>query len=297
MIWEDYRETADRTLELSCTIIHRVTGAEPLLLTERGRASLLRELDAQTAAASARFAALVLESRDALSEVVGYKVPQEHLFPWALLLPSGERDRLIRLLALDSPRRLRLDLDLIGQSYHAGVEMLSFLGQNTGTDQYRSFTLVVAEVEFGEGSFWKKVTATIAFSASAVGLLAFPPIKDQVDLVVFDYKVETMVESQKCTIETSWRFDGDRFRTMSLEALDYGDPSITPEEKRLRMCNAQLALRLAQDSPAKIDGWDGPRTKAALIAYAASKGVEADIRSEVLRGHLFREFHRRTLHR
>jgi hypothetical protein len=158
-------------------------------------------------------------------------------------------------------------------------------------------SVVVESATFEDGSLWAKVKAklrvvvvTLPMIIPLVGAPLGPVWEQWHRDHQFQQKIETSVAGQQCTVYATWNVDAKELRAQSLGALNPLAPGLTAAARSMRMCNVQLAMRLDQGSPEKIDGQWGPATKTALENFAKRHNVPADLNSEVTRGALWEVF-------
>lgn len=151
-------------------------------------------------------------------------------------------------------------------------------------------SVAVESLRFEHGSLKGIGKAVLAVLVVMAPLAATPVIQEKYDEYKIQKKIETQVAGQPCTLDVTWKHDLKTLREISLDAFNFNAPGLSPVERRERICNVQLALKLVQGSPDKIDGFWGPISQAALAHFAKQRGLPADIKSELLRGHLYQVF-------
>jgi hypothetical protein len=160
----------------------------------------------------------------------------------------------------------------------------------------RPIVFVVDNITFVEGSLKAKVKAAIGIitviAPLAVATFSVPQVQEYLHDRQFERHLTQQVQGQKCEVFAKWQLDLGSLRKLGPEMLNYEEPNISAGERALRVCYAQLSLRVSQGSPRLIDGMAKGETNQALRDYAQRKNLPPDIRNETLRALLLRELQR-----
>jgi hypothetical protein len=161
-------------------------------------------------------------------------------------------------------------------------------------------SLTVASATFEPGSVKAKLKAVLRIVVVAIPLIAAvlsaaatPQFKHWYEVGQVQQQIETQVAGQPCTLYANWKYDLETMQRYSLEAFNFEAPGLSQIERSERICNVQLATRIDQGSPDKIDGVWGPASQEALRYFAERHGLTPDIRSQALRGALQQVFRNR----
>jgi hypothetical protein len=120
--------------------------------------------------------------------------------------------------------------------------------------------------------------------APMLGAAATPIVEHIYKEHLFKQEIEVDMAGQPCKVYATWKYDPETMRQHNLEAFNFEAPGLSDIERRMRTCNAQLAMKIAQGSPDKIDAVWGKGSEAALVAFAKKHGLPPDIKNEALRG-------------
>jgi len=205
---------------------------------------------------------------------------------------DGQNERIISIvlqsaISLEEMNRLELliELDLYDVGHHQPLFKTELA------------SIVIESVAFAEGSLRGSIMGTLRVLGLTIPLLTpfvgpavTPPFAHWYEEQQFEKKIEMTVLGQPCTVYSTWKYDVESLRQASIEELNFASPGLSESEKRNRICNVQVALKLEQGSPDKIDGLWGPASKEALAHFARTHRVPADIKSEALRGELHQVF-------
>lgn len=291
MAWNEIRELVDVPIALPFVATIKVDLPDDLLKEPLGRRLALDLIEAQISAFGVAVGQRFLRQRDHIVGTIAPSSDEVALVPW---LVTNILDR--RFAARQQSGYLVAAFDvnrpLGGQSARRVQEPAAIIFLSGPDFPMRPFAVVIEEVYLDEGSIWGKVKGTVEFSAAALVLagavFASPPVQDW----RFEQKVEQTVQGQMCSGNAEWQIDLRYLDELVPESLNFEAHDISPEERTMRVCNVQLALKLAQGSPFKIDGIAGTRTKQALKDFAKSKGLPDTIDNETLRASLLQELQR-----
>jgi hypothetical protein len=164
-------------------------------------------------------------------------------------------------------------------------------------------SLAVESATFEHGSLKARLKAALEILVVALGLVGpllgagAPWFKHLQDEHQFRQRIETLVAGQPCTQYANWIYDAKTMRDHSLEAFNFAASGLSDIERRERTCNAQLAMKMEQGSPNKIDGIPRKETEGALERFAKQHGLPPDtaIQNEQLRGAMWQVFWNREL--
>jgi hypothetical protein len=243
---------------------------------------LLTEFDQQIATFAMRLSHSVLLTRDILQKRFINPDFNEQFFPW--LRRTFEEQKII-LNQRQLQDNFEVTKPLIGQSHSGLLKVASFLvGENVPVSIY------IQQIVIKEGSIISKIKGFIAINGVVLILFFGQPFYNTYyNGKVKESKVEHIIEGIPHNLTIQWHFDIPDLQKLGIESLNYAEVGLTMEEKRNRVANVQLCLKLAQGSPEKTDGYAGALTKRAQKDYARSKNLPNDITDEALRAQLLKE--------
>lgn len=274
----------------------RELGAQPITLTFEGEVTLdrpngfttpavrrqaLHEVERQLHDFASRIAQQIVRSREDWQQRVRTPSTRKPMLPW-LALPTEEEQQLTLTVSGQYIDAFEVETSLYGQGFYGEVTLATL---PVGDDQF--VTITVTQIELIEGSLKSKIRGTIMITIASLTLIitaASPIIQDEYDDWRFETRLVVMVEGEECQGRARFTVDLHQLRALGIDALNVEEPGITEEERAIRVCNVQLALNVAQNSPALIDGKPGPQTRAALAAFAERHDLPADLSNETLRG-------------
>ena len=300
MIWTDIRELGERQVSIPFEGTIKVgLGDDPLARAD-GRRMALDAIEAQGFEFSTRLAQAFVTARDALGSLVRQPLEKEPLIPWLPMIESHGEPLSIELVVGGLAADFDLARELKGQRSDRGLTLATFQVSWHSRLQTRPIYVVIETVVLDGGSVvgWIKghiliIVACTSLSVSATSLMVSvegnPQTQEWISDVRFEHHINQLVQGQRCDVYANWHLDLASLRSLGTEMLNYAEPGLSAEEKALRVCNLQLALRVAQGSPRLIDGVAGSDTAQALRDYATTQALPADIRNETLRAALLRQ--------
>lgn len=100
-------------------------------------------------------------------------------------------------------------------------------------------------------------------------------------------RFEAIVDGQPCKAELGAKLHVKDLDSLSDRLLNYEEKGISPEERKLRVCQVQTLLAAHHLSPGAIDGAVGPQTRGALDVFKKTHHLSGKtLRSPALRARL-----------
>lgn len=287
MNWAELREWGDRPMNLPFTAEMTVDTSEnpsplrALELMERGLIDY-----------SALLAQQLRNARDHLAQKVPFSRHGNPLLPW---LPNQTVSPSLPLIVRcgELASRFALVRPLPGQSLRQAYTAATIPISLYSDAEIRPIELTLEQIELVAGSLHGIVKGALTFATGAITFIAtafaVPPVLNGYHKQIQEHRIQTVLQGEECNDRGRFRLQIEDLDKIGPEQFDFAAPNLSAGERALRVCNTQIALKMAQGSPSAIDGVLGQDTKNALRDYSHMKNLPNDIHNQTLRGQLLRD--------
>ena len=199
---------------------------------------------------------------------------------WRVLPPP---QGVIRLSPLD----LWLRRSLWGQREQIELGAWMFEGP------FRSIELVCHEIVFEEGSLKTWIKGIVIGGTFVATVAMTPPAVDAYQTFQLNQRLSTTYSDQQCVADAQIRLQASDLYAIAAPQFNYKALNLSDEERRERVCHAQLAMSLGNLDPGPIDGEPGQRTNRGLSALREAYGLHsADVSDTSVQIALTKAMHR-----
>ena len=141
--------------------------------------------------------------------------------------------------------------------------------------------LLCHEITFEEGSLKSWVKGVIAGGTFVAAVAMTPPAVDAYETFQLNQRLTTTYADQQCVTDAEIRLKASDLYSIAPSQFNYKALHLSDEEKRSRVCHAQLAMSLGNLDPGPIDGRPGDQTNRGLRELKDAYGLHSADVSDV----------------
>lgn len=190
-------------------------------------------------------------------------------------------------------------VDFFDERLHVALRTGQGLGQlaywSPGGSPFPEVRIRCETIELKSGSLvgdLKGFISAAGFTINLIVSLAGPMVADSYGDYVIRQRIAVTYEGELCTTFAEFRVKPSDLVDLTAEDVHWNAVGLASSEAQRRVCQAQIALDFGGHPPGAIDGVVGPKTKAALDAFAKAHNLHSgDINEIEVRRALARALH------
>jgi len=236
---------------------------------------------------------LVYFARSSLLELAGENLARTDAMPFLQDAEQAESNFGIKIRPSPISDYINPDMAIVEQRLELNAVVLEInLGQRISSERANLF-VVLTHVDFENGSLKSNIKGFVFASVTIVGGVAaafqIPPVSDTYISLKNSKTIEQTLSGELCVTNEHWNISTESVKSVALEEYNYAANGLSDTERSRRICNTQLALKIASANPGAIDGVFGVNTFEALVRFGVQNDITPDIESTVFRGLLNEE--------